>query len=80
MSDRLVIYQSGTRDWEGAVECETGRWPFKTVRHAPITHADTPELVFAWLRARYPHRVIAYDPAVTERYTGISLARKAANE
>jgi hypothetical protein len=63
---RFVIYRDAY-GWEGAIEFTTGRW-FKKTKHAPVTHAKTAEEVFAWLYARYPDRVIAHDPAVSERY------------
>jgi hypothetical protein len=65
---RLVIYKEG-RTWYGAGEFTLGLWPFQRIEHAPITHADTAEEVFAWLRNGYPHRIIAYDPSVTKRYS-----------
>jgi hypothetical protein len=64
---RFVIYQDNY-GWNGAVEFTTGRWLFKKTQHAPVTHADTPEEVFSWLMDKYPDSVIAYDPAVTQRY------------
>lgn len=64
---RMVIYKD-KYGWDGAAEFTLGRWPFKKVNHAPVFHASTPEEVFAWLLQRYPHRVIAYDPSVSERY------------
>lgn len=67
MGSRLVIYQDEF-SWSGAAEFTVGRWPFKKVQHAPITHADSAEEVFTWLLARYPYSVIIYDPAVTQRY------------
>jgi hypothetical protein len=73
MTDRFVIYQDAY-GWSGAVEFSTGRWPFKTIRHAPVTHAETAEQVFAWLHAQYPDRVIALDPSVTERYRAVEQA------
>ena len=69
--NRFVIYRIGKR-WEGAVEYPMGRWPFKRVQHAPVTHAATAEAVFAWLLERYPDREICLDPAVTERYKDLS--------
>ena len=68
MSRRMVIYQDDY-GWEGAGEFIVGRWPFRKVQHAPVTHADSAGEVFSWLLARYPDREIAYDPAVSERYT-----------
>jgi hypothetical protein len=66
--NRFVIFHDNN-GWMGAVEFEIGRWPFKKIKHAPVTHADSADEVFAWLMAEYPDREIAYDPAVSQRYT-----------
>ena len=65
--NRFVIFQ-GDYGWVGAVEFTLGRWPFRKVGHAPVTSGKTADEVFSWLLARYPDRVIALDPAVSERY------------
>jgi hypothetical protein len=64
---RMVIYQDEFY-WNGAVEFTQGRWPFKKVQHAPVTHANSAQEVFAWLLERYPDYVIALDPDVSLRY------------
>jgi hypothetical protein len=69
---RMVIYREHS-NWGGAVEYKSGWGPFKKIDHAPITHADSAAEVFAWLLERYPDRVIAYDPSVSERYRSGTL-------
>lgn len=68
MKTKFVIYRD-KYGWEGAGEFKTGRWPFRKIQHAPVTHAGTAEEVFAWLFKKYPGHVIAYEPSLTERYT-----------
>lgn len=67
MASKFVIYQDN-HGWVGAAEYVVGRWPFKKVQHAPVTHRDSATQVFAWLLAHYPDRVICLDPAVSRRY------------
>lgn len=73
MVDRFVIYRDdyGTSktEWAGAAEYTVRGWFKKETHHAPVTHASTAEEVFAWLLKKYPSAVIAYDPAVSRRYS-----------
>lgn len=69
MVNRFVVYQPLGSSWNGAVEITTGWWLFKKTQHAPVISGETAEEVFAFLQKTYPNSVIAYDPAVSERYS-----------
>lgn len=67
MKMKMVIYHDGI-SWVGAGEFLTGRWPFRKVNHAPVTHAYSAQEVFSWLLNKYPDRVISLEPSLSQYY------------